>query len=37
MFVAWAKAHPDEASTMKPAEALVKAALDKWGPCQQKS
>jgi hypothetical protein len=37
IFVAWAKAHPDEASTMDPAEALVKAALDKWGPCQQKS
>jgi hypothetical protein len=37
MFVAWAKAHPDEAGTMNPAEALVKAALDKWGPCQQKS
>jgi hypothetical protein len=37
MFVAWAKAHPGEASTMNPAEALVKAALDKWGPCQQKS
>jgi Rap1a immunity proteins len=37
MFVAWANAHPAEASTMNPAEALVKAALDKWGPCQQKS
>jgi Rap1a immunity proteins len=37
MFVAWAKAHPDEASTTNPAEALVKAAVDKWGRCQQKS
>ena len=37
MFVAWAKAHPDEASTMNPAEALVKAAVEKWGRCQQKS
>jgi hypothetical protein len=36
MLVAWATAHPAEASTMNPAEALVKAALDKWGPCQQK-
>ena len=33
----WAKAHPDEASTMNPAEALVKAAVEKWGRCQQKS
>jgi hypothetical protein len=37
MFVAWAKAHPDQASTMNPAEALVKAAVEKWGRCQQKS
>jgi Rap1a immunity proteins len=37
MFVAWATAHPDEASTTNPAEALVKAAVDKWGRCQQKS
>ncbi len=37
IFVAWAKAHPDEASTMNPAEALVKAAVEKWGRCQQKS
>jgi hypothetical protein len=37
IFVAWAKAHPDEASTMDPAEALIKAAVDKWGRCQQKS
>ena len=36
IFVAWAKAHP-EASKAKPAEAVVMAALDKWGPCQQQS
>ena len=35
LFVAWAKARPDEASTMNPAEAVVKAALNKWGPCQK--
>ena len=35
IVVAWAKAHPDEASTTDPAEAVVKAALDKWGPCQK--
>ena len=35
IVVAWATAHPDEASTTDPAEAVVKAALDKWGPCQQ--
>jgi hypothetical protein len=37
IFVEWAKAHPDEATKSNPAEAVVKAALDKWGPCQQKS
>ena len=36
IFVAWAQAHPDVASTTNPAEALIMAALDKWGPCQQK-
>jgi Rap1a immunity proteins len=35
LFVAWAKAHPDEASKTNPADALVMAAMDKWGPCQQ--
>ena len=35
MFVAWAKANPDEAVNSNPAEALVKAALDRWGRCQQ--
>lgn len=37
IFIAWAKANPDEASSSNPAEAVVKAALDKWGPCQQES
>jgi hypothetical protein len=36
IVAAWATAHPDEASTSDPAEAVVKAALDKWGPCQKK-
>ena len=35
IVAAWAEAHPDEASRTDPAEAVVKAALDKWGPCQQ--
>ena len=35
IVAAWAKAHPDEASRTNPAEAVVKAALDKWGPCQK--
>ena len=35
IVAAWATAHPDQASTTDPAEAVVKAALDKWGPCQQ--
>ena len=36
IVVAWATAHPDEASTADAAEAVVRAALDKWGPCQKK-
>jgi hypothetical protein len=36
IVAAWATAHPDQASTTDPAEAVVKAALDKWGPCQKK-
>ena len=35
IVAAWATAHPDQASTTDPAEAVVKAALDKWGPCRQ--
>jgi hypothetical protein len=35
IVAAWATAHPDEASRTDPAEAVVKAALDEWGPCQQ--
>jgi hypothetical protein len=34
IVAAWAMANPDEASRTDPAEAVVKAALDKWGPCQ---
>ena len=37
IYVAWAKANPDEAVNSNPAEAVVKAALDKWGRCQQES
>ena len=37
IFVAWAEAHPDEARNSNPADAVMKAALDKWGPCQKKS
>jgi hypothetical protein len=33
MYVAWANAHPDEAAGNNPAEAVVMAALDAWGPC----
>jgi hypothetical protein len=36
IVAAWAKTHPDEASKSDPAEAVVRAALDKWGPCQKK-
>jgi Rap1a immunity proteins len=35
IVAAWATAHPNEASTTDPAEAVVKAALEKWGPCRQ--
>lgn len=35
IVAAWATAHPDDASRTDPAEAVVKAALDTWGPCQQ--
>lgn len=35
ILAAWVKARPDEASRTDPAEAVVKAALDEWGPCQQ--
>jgi Rap1a immunity proteins len=37
IVAAWATAHPDEASRTDPAEAVVKAALEKWGPCQKQS
>ena len=35
IVAAWATAHPDDASRTDPAEAVVKAALDTRGPCQQ--
>ena len=37
IVAAWATAHPNEASRTDPAEAVVKAALEKWGPCQKQS
>lgn len=36
IFIAWANTHPDVASKTDPAEAVVMAALDKWGRCQEK-
>lgn len=35
IVVNWAKANPDQASTVWPAEAVVLAALDAWGPCER--
>jgi hypothetical protein len=35
ILVDWVEAHPDEARKTDPAEAIVKAALDKWGPCPE--
>lgn len=35
VFVTWAKANPDQAASEAPADAVIAAALDKWGPCQQ--
>lgn len=34
IFVAWANANPGQAASHSPADAVVVAALDKWGPCQ---
>lgn len=34
-FLDWAKAHPDMASSQPPAEAVIAAALDRWGPCEE--
>lgn len=36
-FVTWGKANPDQASAVWPAEALVMAALDRWGACAERS
>lgn len=35
IYVAWAKANPARAAGEWPGEALIEAALDKWGPCDQ--
>ena len=35
VYVAWAEANPQQASEMWPAEAVVAAALEEWGPCQR--
>lgn len=35
IFVEWAKANPQKAANDWPAEAVVEAALAKWGPCPQ--
>ena len=35
MFITWANNHPDELASDQPADALIRAAVDKWGRCQQ--
>jgi hypothetical protein len=35
MFLDWVKANPDLASREPPADAVIAAALEEWGPCQQ--
>ena len=34
-FLDWAEAHPDMANSQPPAEAVIAAALDRWGPCEE--
>jgi hypothetical protein len=34
-FLDWAEAHPDVASSHPPADAVIAAALDRWGPCEE--
>ncbi len=36
IFLDWAKANPDEVQSNMPAEAVVRAAVDKWGSCPQR-
>jgi hypothetical protein len=33
-FLDWVKANPDRASSEPPADAVIQAALEKWGPCE---
>jgi hypothetical protein len=35
MFLAWAADNPEHLATDQPAEAVIRAALDKWGPCEE--
>jgi Rap1a immunity proteins len=35
MFLDWVKANPDLASSEPPADSVIAAALEEWGPCQQ--
>lgn len=35
MFLDWVKAHPDMASSEPPADSVIAAALEEWGPCEQ--
>jgi hypothetical protein len=35
VFLDWVKANPDRASSEPPADAVIQAALEEWGPCQQ--
>lgn len=35
MFLAWAAANPEHLATDQPAEAVIRAALDKFGPCDE--
>jgi Rap1a immunity proteins len=34
VFLDWVKANPDKASSEPPADAVIEAALEKWGPCE---
>jgi Rap1a immunity proteins len=34
-FLDWAEAHPDVASSAPPADSVIAAALERWGPCEE--
>jgi Rap1a immunity proteins len=35
MFLDWVKANPDMASDTPPADSVIAAALEEWGPCEE--